>query len=226
MPAGPPFVAPDLFQYVAHFIGAAGTEEWRSELTVHNTTVPTPADTIQDAIKQFFVTNLRSDCTLSHIDVREWTFGPQPIATRGILFSTPYSLAGEKPSVYGGQQAAPALTGKEVVAFCKLATTRGRPGKVFLRQLLDLGDIGAVAGSPWEFIPGGRVEPTSFHVQVVATIAPFFNAVSGPEIVVVHFSKKAYDANPISSNLPTHTPVLDMNLIRPSTNDPTRKNKL
>lgn len=223
--AGPPFQFANHFQIVGHFTGTDINETWRSEFTINDSSAPAPADAIIGVLKDYFVHNLRSDCKLDRIEARQWSYGPQPLAGRGSLWVQPYQLPGEKPTIYGGEQAAPALAGKEVVAFVKLLTNANKPGKQFLRQLYDLGDIGAVAGSPWETLPGARVTPTAFEDENAVRLDPYFNPSSGPGIVVVHFSKKHYDLNPVSANLPFSTSVVGIELIGPTTNRPTRKNK-
>jgi hypothetical protein len=142
------------------------------------------------------------------------------------LWILPLNLIGEKPTTYSGQQAAPALTGKEVVAFIKQNTTGGKPGKQFLRQLYDLGDIGAVAGAPWEVLPSARVTAALFTTDTNTVLGPYFGPTAAPALVVVHFSKKNYNANPTNpANLPFSTNVSSLTLVGPSTNRPTRKSK-
>lgn len=224
--AGPPFQFANHYQIVGHFLGASGTEEWRSEFTISASTPPQPTDPIVGAFETYFRNHLRDDCVLSSLVCRQWSYGPQPLLGRGELWVRVSNLHGEKTVIYGGMQAAPALTGKEVVAFIKINPISAKPGKQFLRQLFDLGDIGAVAGSPWEFIPGGRVTSAVYGTAANTLLAPYLGAGKDPGIVVVHFSKKHYDANPISANLPFSTAALSFALVGPTTNKPTRKNKL
>jgi hypothetical protein len=223
--AGPPFTFANHFQVVGHFIGADITEKWRTELTVVGTTQPAPTDPIILAIRDYYRHNLRDDCQLAEIELRAWTFGPQPLAGRGSLWVLPLNLSGEKTVTYGGMQASPQLTGKEVVAFVKINTTGGKPGKQFIRQLYDLGDIGAVAGAPWETLPTARVTPATYLVEANATLSPYFGGSTNPGLCVVHFSKKNYNANPVTANLPFSTGTSSMTLVGPTTNKPTRKNK-
>lgn len=224
-PVGPPFVFPSHFQVVGHFLGNANGETWRSEVTVEASTVPQPSDQVIQTARDYFLHNLRSDCTLDHIELRQWTYGPQPLNGRGALWTQPYQLTGEKVTTYGGEQASPALTGKEVVAFVEHNTTGGKPGKQFIRQLLDLGDVGAVAGAPWEFLPSSRVTPAKFTNDAGLLWNPFIATATLPRLVVVHFSKKNYNNNPVSSNLPFSTTVLSLTLVGVTTNRPTRKSK-
>jgi hypothetical protein len=224
--AGPPFAFAQHFQVVGHFRGVDPTETWRTELTVTQpANVPQPTDPIILAIRDYFRHNLRNDCFLDHIELRQWSFGPQPLAGRGALWELAVAQSGLKVSTYGAEGSAVQVLGKEVVAFVKQDTISAKPGKQFIRQLYDGQDIYAVAGSPWAYGANPNVTATVYGTSTTATLGAYFGNAASPQICVVHFSKKNYDANPVTANLPFSTAVTGMRLIGPTTNRPTRKNK-
>lgn len=95
---------------------------------------------------------------------------------------------------------------------------------MFLRQLLDEGDIAAIPGSPWQFlIPGPpNVTDVKFQGILAATIGGFF--LSDPGLRVVHFPVKRYLANPVNpANQPFSTSLFGMHIVGPTVNKQTRK---
>jgi hypothetical protein len=223
--AGPPFAFAQHFQVVGNFHGLSPNDKWRTELTVNQSTgVPQPTDAIIIAIRDYFLHNVRNDCTLDTITLRQWSFGPQPLLARGALWEESIAQLGLKSSTYGGEADSSHVAGNEVVAFVKLLCGAAKPGKQFIRQLLDLDDIAAQPGEPWVFRGGSRVTPAVYHTSTNATLHTYWGA-ADPGLVVVHFSAKHYNANPVTANLPFSTTVQDMQLIKVATNKPTRKNK-
>jgi hypothetical protein len=225
--AAPPIGFSDHYVLIAHYKSQNGVDTWRSEFTIQGAagTVPQPGDPIITAAEGYFTANLMDPSTLVRLELRAWSFGPQPFSARGALWEKPLNLGGTKTIDYGG--IGTLAVGKEVVAFIKFSTNIGKQGKQFLRQLFDNQDVGAQSGGPWVILPPPatpRVTVAKFKTVALATIGPFINSAT-PTFVVVHFSKKQYLANPGNPTLPFSSPILSVDLVGPSVNKATRRNK-
>jgi hypothetical protein len=182
-------------------------------------------DLVIGAAENYWIDQLRSDCILESTSLYNWKYGRQPFANQLPLWTHSIGSAGAKNTVYGSQS--PAAVGREVVGFIKFETGGAKPGRQFLRQLLDENDINAVAGDEWRFVPGGAgVTPATYHTHAMNRLSPFIGATAAlPAFYVVHFSAKNWNQNPVAANAPFSTAVTDVQLIRPGTNKSTRKNK-
>lgn len=210
------------YRLIGHFKGAA-TGTWRSEFAIKQTSgVPAPTDAIVVAAKDYWIANLRHDCTLDSLELRAATWGDQPFSTQGAIWRSPVEVLGDKITVYGAEAAN--AVGIEVCAYVKYFTSGPKPGKQFLRQLLDTGDIAAVPGDPWVFLPsGGHVTPALFRGNSINNgLATGWFGTADPGLRIIHFSLKAYNAD--HSNLPFSTTIDDFALERPMVNKATRKN--
>jgi hypothetical protein len=220
---------PGHYVAIAEFQGPAGIRDWRSEFHIEGASgvTPQPNDAIINAIQNYWIHNLRNDAVLGTIQLRNWTYGPQPFAIGGGLpiWTKSVNIPGDKPFVYGAQ--GPNAAGREVVGFVKIETSGGRPGKQFLRVFLDELDITAVPGGEWSFdaSPPANITPAKYHTDAAALLGPFNASANPPRLCVVHFSTKKWNANPIAANGPFSTPMTDIFLERPGVNKSTRKNK-
>lgn len=212
------------YRVIGHFVGN-GIGNWREEWTIlSSAAVPQYTDPIITACHDYFIGNLRDDCTLSSIELRQVSYGNLPFSQQGHIWVHAVGTPGNKDSIYGGNSSAQAPTGLEVCGYVELFTTGPKPGKQFKRQMLDLVDVKATAGGEWIFAGGAaHVNPTVFRSNSVNNgLATGYFGAHDPGFVVAHFSQKDYNINP--ANLPFSTPVTDFALIRPTLNKPTRKN--
>lgn len=203
------------------------TVKWRNTWDILDSAgIPSPADTIFTAIQAFQQGNLRADANVEMLELRNWTQGPQPFSTRGFLWQKqigPTAGAGDKtqptPVGYGGEAGGNQVVPGSVVLFCKrFSGTGGKVSHLFLRGLLDAGDIAAETGGKPVFIPSPRVTNALFNAIVSNTLAPFFMPSSGPALINVHVGNKG--AGPAFSSL-----VSSVQMVGPSQNKQTRKNK-
>lgn len=218
----------DHYVLIAEFIGAGGQQPWRSEFHIEGTpgVTPGPTDSIVNECEGYWTACLRTDASLSSVQLRHWTYGLQPFSAQSTpIWIKAVGAAGTKTGPFGAQSTHP--LGREVCAFIKLSTSQGKPGKQFLRLFIDELDVQAVAGGDWFLAasPPANVTQGNFHSVMNGSIGPFVNAVSTPRLCVVHFSTKRWNANPVSANAPFSSPVTDVALIRPANNKSTRKNK-
>lgn len=224
----PPVTLAHHYELIGHFIGADGVNKWRSSVVLFDSSaVPVDTDAIVTSMIDFWKRNLITTCHYDHTELRAWARGNQPFSTQAALW-TSSNLAGFGTKSSGGAYGAEGTEGlgKEVVASVKIDTTGPKPGRLFIRGLLDNGDAAAQAGGQWvELIPGPpNVTNTKFQLILGATIAPYFGT-ANPGLRVVHFSIKEWNANagnPLFSPFPST--VADMNYIGPTTNKATRKN--
>jgi hypothetical protein len=222
----PPVSLLNTYTMIAHFKGTDPLQSWRSSFEFFSTAVPVPGGALENACADYWKANLRTDCTLDDIEVRNWSRGDLPFSLEGALFdSSAFAGAGTKTNVihYGAEGAN--AVGKEVACFIRIATSPGKEGKQFIRQLLDDGDIAAVPGSPWQFLVPGppNVTNTKFQAIVSGTVGPHFSG--DPRLVVVHFPLKEYLLAPTApANQPFATLISSMTLIGPTVNKATRKN--
>lgn len=217
---------PNVYRLLAHFKGVDPTETWRSEFSIFASgAVPQPGDAIINAAEAYWRDNLRTDCFLDHLELRKATWGDVIFSQQSALWTSTVGLAGTKIAAYGAQGAN--AVGKEVVCYVRITNSGPKPGKQFLRQLLDEGDIAAVPGSPWQFLTPPmtpNVTDAKFQTLLGTTgITGFFGAIPDPRLCVIHFSIKEFNINP--ANLPFESSVSAMHIVGPSTNKPTRKNK-
>jgi hypothetical protein len=213
------------YRAIAHFHGVDPLETWRSSFEyVQTSAVPAPADAILVAMQNYWLANLRNDCTLDTIEVRNWTFGPQPFSQQQALFHKAIGNVGSKTVGYGAMGAN--AVGKEVAAYIRYSNTGPKNGKAFLRQLLDDGDIAAVPGSPWVFLQAPQVPnvtPAKFTTVFNSTSLSTYIGAVDPGLRVVHFSLKKYLVD--NTQLPFPSTILAVSLIGPTVNKATRKNK-
>jgi hypothetical protein len=222
----PAVTLPNCYRLIGHFSGnTVGT--WRSEWCIFKSAgAIAPGDAIVTAAHDYWIANLRDDCTLVKLEARTVTYGNVPFSLQGALWVSSVGTAGNKDSIYGGNSSVQAPTGLEVCGFVSMFTSGGKPGKQYIRQLLDLVDVNSVAGGEWKFAGGAaHVNPTVFRSNSVNNgLATGYFGTKDPGFVVPHFSFKDWQLD--HSTLPFHTAITDYALVRPTLNKPTRKNKL
>ena len=107
---------------------------------------------------------------------------------------------------------------KDVVVFAKLATSGGRSGKLFVRNLLEEGDVDSAVSGVWEFSAGSsRFTVARFATLVTGTIAA--NLVGGGDagnhlISVAHL----LEVSATDVRAPFSTGVTAVTAIRPTWN--------
>lgn len=128
------------------------------------------------------------------------------------FFTNEYHLAGEQLEHYVGS--APTLfLPKDVVVFCKLATSGGRSGKMFLRNLVYENDVGSVQSGIWEFDSSmGNFTTGRFDTVVAGTLAdcmPGGSDFATEQFVVCHLLlvKSTDTRAPFATNLASVTAV-------------------
>lgn len=215
-----PLTLANVYTLLAHFQETGNPAvTWRSSIDMYATAQPQPTDAIIVAMQNFWTKNLRSDCELLQVELRAWTHGgPQPFSLKYPLWRNVVSLVGTKNTTYGNQGAP---VGGEIVAYAqKLIGTGAKPGKMFIRALLDLYELVAAPGGRWAInLAPGNVTPAHFHSLTVAgVIDGFFGAAKNPGFVEVHVPNKG--AGPASYDV-----ITDIQLIGVSLNKQTRKNK-
>lgn len=217
---------PNAFVLIAHFRGVNPVDTWRSELHIFQSgAVPQIGDPVITAAIAFWRGNLRTDCFLDHLELRNAVFGNVIFSMQAAIWTDTLNQAGTKVTAYGAQGAN--AVGKEVAAYVRISNTGPKLGKAFLRQLLDEGDIAAVPGAAWVFLQAPQV-PNVTQAKFLTLVnssglSGFFGGASNPHICVVHFSLKEWSINPLL--LPFTSPATAMNLIGPTVNKATRKSK-
>ena len=81
------------------------------------------------------------------------------------LFTNTYHVAGTHDTNYNGSPIGSPLP-KDVAVFAKCATSGGRAGKMFVRNLLEESDVDSAVSGTWEFSSGS----TRFTVARFATV--------------------------------------------------------
>lgn len=90
------------------------------------------------------------------------------------IFQNTYHDAGTHDTHFNGSPIGVALP-KDVCVFAKLATTGGRSGKMFIRNLLEESDVDSAVSGTWEFSSGStRFTVARFATLVSSTLAANF----------------------------------------------------
>lgn len=224
----PPLTLANVYTLIVQMQNTADpTVTWRNTWDILDVSgVPSPSDAIFTAIQAFHQGNLRQDCNIQMMTLRNWSQGPQPFSTRGFIWEKLIGVTsgqGDKtqptPVGYGGEAAGNQAVPGSVVLFCKrFSGSGGKVSHLFLRGLLDAGDIAAETGGKPVFIPSPRVTNALFNAIVSNTLAPYFAPSSGPALVNVHVGN--HHAGPAFSSL-----ISSVAMVGPSQNKQTRKNK-
>lgn len=197
---------------------------WRNTWDIHATVTPQPSDAIISDITNFHLYNLRTDAGVFQLTLRNWSQGPQPFADRPFLWEhilggTAGLKTNASPHGYGGQFPNPPTIPGAAVAFAKRLTSgQNKATNMFMRGLLDDDDIRAETGGKYTFFTGNRVTPALFHDIVSAVLTPYLGSGANPGLILVHVGN--HSAGPAFSS-----PMVDLQLIGPSINKTTRKNK-
>lgn len=116
------------------------------------------------------------------------------------LFQNTYHDAGTHDTHYNGSPIGSALP-KDVCVFAKLATSGGRSGKMFIRNLLEESDVDSAVSGIWEFSGGStRFTVARFATLVSATMAaqlPGGSDIANHQWIIVHLQHtKVGDTRP------------------------------
>lgn len=116
------------------------------------------------------------------------------------IFQNTYHLAGTHDANFGGAPVGEALP-KDVCMFAKLACAGGRAGKMFIRNLLEEGDVVSAVSGSWVFSGGStRFTVARFATLVSTTLAnnlPGGADIANHQWIVVHLQHtKAGDTRP------------------------------
>lgn len=105
------------------------------------------------------------------------------------LFTNTYHEAGQHDTAYNGSPIGVPLP-KDVVVYAKCATSGGRSGKLFIRNLLEESDVESVLSGQWVFSAGStRFTTARFTTVVSQTLAHHFTggvSVADHQFVVAH----------------------------------------
>jgi hypothetical protein len=225
MPSKPSLTLPNAFTLIVESGNLTDpTIRFRNTWDIHATVQPQPSDAIISAILDFHLGNLRTDCGVFMATLRNWSQGPQPFASRPFLWETTVGpVTGLKtaasPAGYGGEAVGNQSIPGSAVLFCKRQTAGGnKQTNLFLRGLLDEVDIIAETGGRYVFTAGPNVTPGKFTALVGHTLAPYIGSALNPGLIIVHVGNKG--AGPAFSS-----PITGVQLIQPSENKMTRKNR-
>lgn len=197
---------------------------WRNTWDIHATVEPQSSDAIISAITDFHLSNLRTDCGIFLLTLRNWSQGPQPFASRPFLWEDIQAgIAGLKtsalPAGYGAEGVGNQSIPGSAVLFCKRLTAgQNKASNLFLRGLLDDADIVAETGGQYVFTAAPNVTGAKFTTIANSRLAGFVGVSADPGIVIVHVGN--HSAGPAFSS-----PVTSVVLVKPSQNKQTRKNK-
>lgn len=217
---------PNVYTLIAHFLGQDSVNTWRSEFHIYQSTgQPLPTDAIIGAAKTYWLGNLQTTCKLDHLELRRATWGDIPYASQAALWVDSVGLFGLKVGAYGAEGTAG--VGKEVVAYIRITNSGPKPGKQFIRGLLDNGDVYAQTGGQWVLITTGtpsNVNDTKYQTLLGSSgLTGYFGGSADPRVCTTHFSIKEYNINP--ANLPFESSISAMHLVGPTVNKAKRSNK-
>lgn len=188
MPSLPPLSLANTFEYIIHMRNSAVHETtWRNTYSVHRTTAPTPADTIENAFAAVHQTLLLNFAEVFAVEVRNWTQGPVPFSNRPALyvneFTTP--LIGTRNTDFPPGAGAEAL-GAEVAARVKRTlTTRHKPSNLFIRYAVTNNDVDAAPDGGYIFQSGAPLDALHISSALNTHLSAFLGAGADPGIVVV-----------------------------------------
>jgi len=197
---------------------------WKNSIEVKDTTVgviapPNPSSTIVTAWHDFLLALHFPDTTLVSITARNVVqiVGTPDPGEHFPLWTNTYNAAGTGNVTWGGAHFGGSLP-KDAVLYVKRATSGGRNGKVFMRNILTEADVQSNLSGQWSFTDhAGGWQTSVFNAQVTAKMAPFFTGGSDPgtlRFAVAHLLKlKAGDPRAAYSTVET-----GMTAVRPAWN--------
>lgn len=125
-----------------------------------------------------------------------------------------YHDAGQHDTAYNGSPIGAPLP-KDVCVFAKCATSGGRSGKLFIRNLLEESDVDSAVSGQWEFTAGStRFTPTRFAATVTSTLAhnmPGGDNYSAEQFVVAHLLL----VKEVDTRAAYTTPITSITAVRP-----------
>lgn len=172
-------VLPDAWSLEAQM--SVGGETWKNAIELRNivplTDVPpAPTDDIITAW-QTFVTNIHyNDVTIDQLTLRPLlqVQGVGAPATHPPIWQVPVGVPGAGNTTWGGAHNSNYMPA-DVCIFAKKATSGGRAGKNFFRNILTEVDVASTLNGAWSFTSGaGHFQATLFNGEAVTDLGPFF----------------------------------------------------
>lgn len=204
---------------------AGGT--WRNTWDIYSSAgAPAQGSAIVNALVAFHQANLRTECDIAKLTMRNWSQGPQPFASRPFIWEqflgasvAPGLKTSSSPTGYGSESSGTQIVPGSTVLFAKRTTGAGsRATNMFMRGILDDGDVYAYTGSKPLLLPTAVVNPTSFNTICQHWLSGYFVATADPRLCIVHVGNK-YVGPPFESSM------ADLQMVDVSQNKQTRKNK-
>lgn len=183
-------------------------------------TPPLPTDTIVTAWKTFVLDIHFPDVTLNQLVLRPAIQRIAPF-TSGVenppIWTKPEGVVGNGNTTWGGAHFAGYLP-KDAVIYAKKATSGGRSGKNFFRNILTEADVQSTLDGSWAFSPhSGGFDPAVFNSTASTDLGPFLTSTipgSGYIFGVLHLmTLKAGDTRPAK-----RTPCASMTAVAPAWN--------
>jgi hypothetical protein len=221
---GTPVTLPGVYTMLVEYANTSDpSKTWRNTYDFFQSSLPQIGDSFANAMRQWAISMIHADAHLAKVAVYNWAKGRQPYPTGQPIWSESLTTAGtaEVAWVYPGGYV-PAPVGGEVVLRVDREHAGGaRPGRLFLRTLLQEADLqSAGSGEKWTIT---LVSPiTQAHLNSIvagAGLTGFLNQTPpGTGLCVVQYSPKT---NVVHGFIPQTS----FTLIGASTNKQTRKNK-
>jgi len=202
-------------------------QTWRNTWDMFSSTgAPAPGAAIINAIVAFHQANLRDECDIAKLTMRNWSQGPQPFADRPFIWEqflghavAPGLKSSASPTGYGSQSSGTQIVPGSTVLFAKRTTgAGGRASNMFLRGILDDQDVYAYSGGKPLLSPTAAVDPTTFNVIAEHWLSSYFVGTADPRLIIVHVGN--HYAGPAFETSMTALEMVDV-----SQNKQTRKNK-
>lgn len=227
MPSRPTLTLTNAFTLIVESQNTAQPNiNWRNTWDIFSSTgAPAAGSAIVNAIVGFHQANLRSDCNLSKLIMRNWSQGPQPFADRPFLWEqllvssfAPGTKQTTDPTGYGAESTGIQRIPGSVVLFAKRLTVPGsKPTNMFLRGLLDDDDLNIVTAGPPVFAPSPNVTGPKFNDIQNHFLSAFCTGLADPRLIIVHVGN--HHAGPAFESSMT-----SIEMVGPSQNKQTRKN--
>ena len=200
---------------------------WRNTWDIYSSTgAPAPGAAIINALVAFHQANLRTECDIAKLTLRNWSQGPQPFAARPFIWEqflghavAPGLKTSASPAGYGSEASGTQQVPGSTVLFAKRTTGAGsRATNMFMRGILDDGDVYAYTGGKPLLLTAAVVNPTSFNTVQNHFLSSYLTATADPRLIIVHVGNH-YMGPPFASSMDA------LEMVNVSENKLTRKNK-
>jgi hypothetical protein len=198
------------------------SKTWRNTYDFFQSSLPQPTDPIANGLRQWQVSHTHTDAHLSKMAVYNWSKGRQPYPLGQPIWSQSLTTVGDAATAWGYPLPYTVLAvGGEVVLRVDREHPGGfRPGRLFLRALINEGDVSVVgSGEKWGLTLSSPLTQAHLNSIVAGSIGSFLNQTPpSTGLCVVQYSPKT---NVVHGFIPQSSFLL----IGASTNKQTRKNK-